>query len=149
FWILLIVANSAVAQPSRQMVDVRVVPVNTDWQAKIGENIAFEITVTRDGQDLKNIELTYQYGLEKMPPLKKETVRYMGGKLRISDGKLNQPGFMACEATVKQEGKDYSGYAAVGVEPLKIEPFAKMPSDFREFWNAEKEKLKSIPLDAK
>jgi cephalosporin-C deacetylase len=58
------------AQPIEQRVKVVVAPDKTDWTYKPGEKVKFNITVLRDGNSLKNVPVKYEYGPEKMEPLK-------------------------------------------------------------------------------
>lgn len=136
------------AQPKKEIVEVRVKPCHAEWQAKIGEKIRFEISVLKDGIELKDAALSYCVGKEMM--LGKTTeVAFRGQTIRVDAGSLNEPGFVSCVATAQYQGKSYRGIAKVGVEPLKIVATTVMPDDFDTFWEGQKTKLASLPLAAK
>src|SRR5439155_15266871 len=74
------------------------------------------------------------------------------GKLTMKPGEgysvastLSKPGFVQLYVT---QGKS-SVRAAAAFDPTKIEPTAKMPSDFDAFWEAGKKELALVPIDPK
>lgn len=135
------------AQPARQLIDVRVVPSTSTWEAKTGENVSFTISVIRDEVEFKGVDISYEFGPEKMTPTKKESKKY-DGSFKVNAGTLKQPGFLTCKAIVTYNGKSYTGQANVAFDPHRIEAVAKMPADFEAFWEGEKAKMKDLPLDA-
>ena len=146
---LVLWVGTVTGQPSRQPVEVRVVPEHADWCVDRGERIRFRISVVKDGHYLENLTLRYEYGPEKMPATRSEEVLYKGGELTVDAGRSDIPGFVTCRAEVEVEGKEYSDLAKVGVDPEHIEAVAKMPEDFDRFWEGEIAALKRIPLDAR
>ncbi len=62
------------------------------------------------------------------------------------NGTLETPGFIHCWAY-------YSGqlvgraWIAAGFDPNKIQPATRFPNDFRTWWDGERKKLSSVPLD--
>lgn len=146
---LVLWTGAVTGQPSRQPVEVRVVPEHADWCVDRGERIRFRISVVKDGHYLENLTLRYEYGPEKMPATRSEEVLYRGGELTVDAGRSDIPGFVACRAEVEVEGKEYSDLAKVGVDPGHIEAVAEMPEDFDRFWEGEIAALKRIPLDAR
>ena len=146
---LVLWVGTVTGQPSRQPVEVRVVPEHADWCVDRGERIRFRISVVKDGHYLENLTLRYEYGPEKMPATRSEEVLYKGGELTVDAGRSDIPGFVTCLAEVEVEGKEYSDLAKVGVDPEHIEAVAKMPEDFDRFWEGEIAALKRIPLDAR
>ncbi|MEX0363356.1 MAG: hypothetical protein AB3N10_20445, partial [Allomuricauda sp.] len=137
------------AQPKQQLIDVSVVPVNADWLYGLGERADFEITVTKNGQILKDVQLHYQIGLEGMQPSIMENTTLFGKPLIVKGIALKDPGFVRCSVKLSYEGQEYSGIGAAGFEPHKIIPTVKEPMDFDDFWNRAKEELAKIPLEAK
>ncbi len=147
FACLLLAALAATGQPVQQLIEVRVVPAK--WEVRTGERVHFQIAVMRDRHELPGVEVEYRLGPEKMPPVTTQKVAYGGGVLNIDAGSLGEPGFLTCEATVSVGGKSYTGVANVGVDPARIKAVAVMPDDFGKFWEGEKAKLRSLPLDAR
>ena len=59
------------------------------------------------------------------------------------EGSLDKPGFLQLRVTM--DGK--SALAAAAFDPTKIEPTAKLPADFDEYWDAARKELAKIPAD--
>ena len=137
------------AQPSGPLVKVMVAPDHDNWEYKVRENVKFTITVLQYGNPLKNISIRYEVMPEKMDPVKKETLALKEGRVTIDGGTMKSPGFLQCWAYTTVDGKEYSGFATAGFEPLKIEPTTKQPRDFSEFWDKAKAENAKIPLDAR
>lgn len=137
------------AQPATQFVKVIVAPDHTDWTYKTGEPVTFKVTVLKDGNPLKNIQIKYEVGPEKMEPQKKDSIVLANGSFSIPTVTLKNPGFLQCIVTVKLDGKEYRGLASAGFEPTSIKPTVDNPSDFIQFWDKAKTELAKIPLDAK
>lgn len=128
---------------------VQIVPQHPNWRIDIGERATFEITVTRDGQLLKGAKGTYELGLENLPAADSATFDVGAGPVAVTSQPANEPGFVACAATVEFEGRTYKGRGAVAVAPDRITPATENPADFDAFWDAGKKQLAAIPLDAK
>ena len=66
------------------------------------------------------------------------------------EGKLDEPGVLQLKVS-PTNAVDQLGFGMAGAayDPYKIEPTAKLPADFEEFWNTQKAPLSKIPLDAK
>lgn len=121
------------AQPATQFVKVIVAPDHTDWTYKTGEPVTFKVTVLKDGNPLKNIQIKYEVGPEKMEPQKKDSIVLANGSFSIPTVTLKNPGFLQCIVTVKLDGKEYRGLASAGFEPTSIKPTVDNPSDFIQF----------------
>jgi cephalosporin-C deacetylase-like acetyl esterase len=137
------------AQPREQLVKVIVAPDHDNWEYKVRENAKFTISVLQYGNPLKNVKVRYELMPEKMDRVKTETLTLKEGKVTIDGGTMKSPGFLQCWAFATVDGKDYSGFATAGFEPLKIEPTTEQPRDFIEFWEKAKAENAKIPLDAK
>ena len=148
FWILLIWANLAYAQPREQFVKVIVAPDHPNWQYKTGEKVKFRIQVLKDGVPVQGIKIHYDIKPEKMETTLSGEVSMKKEAIVVDGGTMKNPGFLRCWATVEYEGKEYRGYATAGFDPEKIKPTTTEPSDFIEFWDKAKEELAKIPLDA-
>jgi cephalosporin-C deacetylase-like acetyl esterase len=67
----------------------------------------------------------------------------------VEAGTMKVPGFLRCLATVEVGGRTYRGVGTAGFAPGAIEPTTEAPPDFDAFWNAGKEALARLPLDAR
>ncbi|MFN7930183.1 MAG: hypothetical protein U0Y68_20120 [Blastocatellia bacterium] len=61
---------------------------------------------------------------------------------------MKEPG-LCCIATTEMYGRKYRGLATAGFTPEQIKPTTTDPNDFDAFWNAGKEALAKLPIDAK
>lgn len=147
--LLSVVALSAFAQPAQRMIKVQVTPSAENWVCKTGEKTNFDISVTQNGQALKDAEIRYELSEDMLEPYEKKTTVAKNGELKISGVSMKQAGFLRCRAFVKYDNMEYEGRATVGFSPEKITPTTKMPADFNEFWNKEIEKAKRIQLDSR
>ena len=86
--LVLCAVQTVLAQPVRQLIDVRVVPSAPTWEAKTGENVSFAISVIRDGIELEGVDVSYEFGPEKMTPTKKESKKYKG-TFKVNAGTLH------------------------------------------------------------
>jgi len=136
------------AQPRLQMIEVDVAPTHENWEYKVGEQVSFKVSVLKNDIPLEDITINYRTGLEKLVPEESQSMTLKNGTGIIKVDGLNEPGFLRCWVSTTVNGKEYKGYATAGFEPEKIEPIAKMPEDFDDFWNNAKAELASIPIDA-
>lgn len=143
---LLVVCCGLCAQPARSYVNVIISPSHSDWTYKIGEDADFEIYVLRNSIRLQDISVNYEYGPEKLDPVKKGTLTLRKGVSSLKVPGLTTSGFQTIKISVKIEDKVYSNYTTIGYEPEKIEPTIKLPGDFKQFWDSEKAKAAEIPL---
>lgn len=135
---------------SNQLIQVLVSPDKPDWTYALGEDAGFEVTVLQHQVPVENASITYQIGLEKMPPMQ-------SGKATLSSGSsivgekitLDQPGFLRCEARVTIDGVEYRGIATAAFAPESIQPTQQLPADFWEFWDTAKAEAAKVPLDTK
>lgn len=141
--------NSVFAQTEANEITVEVSTDHQDWVYKTGENVNFTINVKRGGQQVEDIFLEYQIGLERMPPSIKDSIQLTKGQYSVNGGTLNEPGFLRCIATVVVDGKTYRGLATAAFEPEEIEPTTTMPEDFTVFWDSLKIEASEIPLNPK
>jgi cephalosporin-C deacetylase len=139
----------AYAQPIEQRVKVVVAPDHSDWTYKVNEKVKFTITVLQDGNVVKNAKVRWEYGPEKMEPVRKDSSVLANGTQSIDAGTMKSSGFLRCVAFAKVEGKEYRGFATAGFDPASIKPTVENPGDFVAFWNQAKIDLAKIPMDAK
>jgi cephalosporin-C deacetylase-like acetyl esterase len=130
-------------------VSVRVTLDHSDWRYEFGQPVKFTISVIQDGQPVPNAVVKYRIGPEAMPPTVEKTATLASPSLTVEGGSLNEPGFLRCVATVEMYGKTYRGLATAAFKPEQLQPTVANPSDFDSFWEAGRQALAKIPLDAK
>jgi cephalosporin-C deacetylase len=106
----------------RRPVEVIVTADRDDWTYKPGDKVQFIVSVLRNGNPVKNAQVRYEIGLEKLDPTIKETKTAADGKITIDGGTLKTPGFLRCIAWANVDGGEYRGLATAGFDPLKIQP---------------------------
>jgi cephalosporin-C deacetylase-like acetyl esterase len=143
-----ITAVPAPAQVRVAAVQVRVAPDRADWTYQVGDPVKFTVDVIADGHSLTGATLTYKVGPEMLPADEISRALPSGG-LVIDGGTLKEPGFIRCSVTVNVAGKTYRGLATAGLSPEKIQPTQTDPADFDAFWQAGKDELAKVPLDAR
>ncbi|MEH0152608.1 acetylxylan esterase [Limibacter armeniacum] len=150
FFLLAIILSfyAAYAQPSKKLIEVIVTPDRNDWQYQLGERADFQVMILKNGQPLKNIEITYEIGHEQMPPVIKSTRNLSREKNLIKGVSMKAPGFVRCHVNVVYEGKTYTGWGTAGFEPERIEATIQLPLDFEQFWEQAKQQLSEVPMDA-
>lgn len=145
-FLLLSIGN---AQPKQQLIDITVVPVETDWIYALGDRADFEISVRKNGRLLSGATVDYEIGLEGVEPRVKKSLTLNGKPLVVKGIELKDPGFVRCNVSFSYEGKTYKGLGAAGFAPEKIAPTVKDPPDFDVFWEQAKIDLSKIPMNAK
>lgn len=142
-----IVSLQMEAQPVKQLVTVLVSPDRANWTYKTGEEVTFKISVFQNDFPLENATVSYEVKPEKMEAIKSGDIQLKDGSATIKAGTMKKPGFLRCFARVTVDGKSYEKYATAGFDVEKIEPSAKLPADFTEFWGNWKSKLADIPIE--
>ena len=137
------------AQPPEQLIKVVVAPDHPNWTYKVGEKVMFTVTVLQFGNVVKNAQIVYEYGPEKMDPGKKDSTTLPAGTIKIDAGTMKAPGFLRCLVTAKVDGKEYRKWATAGFDPLSIKPTVPQPVGFKTFWDSAKSILARIPLDTR
>ncbi len=148
-FVLVICQYFALAQPIEQRIKVVVAPDHSDWTYKTNEKVKFTISVLKDGNPLKGARIKYEYGMEKMDPIKIDSTVLASGSTSIEAGTLKTAGFLRCIAIAKVDGKEYRGLGTAGFDPMTIQPTVENPGDFKTFWDEAKTALAKIPVDAK
>lgn len=147
--VLFLCTGILTAQPADQLVKVIVAADHPDWTYKTGEPVKFSFSIIRAGNPLRDVIVRYEIGPEKMPPIKKDSLRIAKGQLTIEGGTMKTPGFLRCIVTAFVDGKEYRKLATAAFDPQNIKPTAELPQDFDSFWKQAKEELSKIPLDTK
>lgn len=147
--LLLFCSMALFAQPGEKLIKVNIAPQNSDWVYKTGEQVKFDVLVTKNDVPLKNVEISYEYGPEMLPPVKRGTETLKDGKTTISAGTMKDPGFLRCRVYAKYDGKNYEGLATAAFNPGVIQPTTTLPNDFVQFWDQAKQELAKVPMNAK
>ena len=137
------------AQPTERLVKVIVAPDRANWTYKIGENAKFSVQVLQYGNALKNVNIRYEIGPEKMLAVQKDSTLLANGVIALDGGTMKTAGFLRCVVVAKIDGKEYRNMATTAFEPEKIEPAVLLPTDFKAFWEKAKADLAKVPIDAK
>ncbi len=148
FALLLLPSGLLHAQPRVGVIQVLVAPDRADWKYAPGQKPIFHIRAVRDGANLGGQTVSYTIGPEMLDPVIKQTVALPAEGLKVEGVTLNVPGFVRCIATVEENGNRYRGLATAAFAPEKIQPTVKEPADFDAFWQAGKEELAKVPLEA-
>ncbi len=115
-----------------------------------GETVTFTIGFTHKGEPVKDAQVKWKIskdGLE--PPLQEGVGNPENGTFTVN-GKLDEPGFLQCQADVSIPGESVTtGLAAAAIDPNEIKPSLPPPDDFEAFWAGQKAKLAAIPLNIK
>lgn len=137
------------AQDRIGAISIRVALDHSDWRYEFGQPVKFTIAVIQDGQPVPNAFVKYRIGPEAMTPTIEKTVTLTSPTLTVEGGTLNESGFLRCLATVEMYGKTYRGLATAAFKPEQLQPTIANPNDFDGFWEAGKQALAKIPLDAR
>lgn len=144
--ILTCLAAAAENYPYRSDLLWVTVPDNADWIYKTGEKANVEVQLYRYGIPQDGITIEYEIGGDMMPSDTEGSVTLKNGKAVVSLGTMKEPGFRDCRMTVRYGDKTYKHHVKVGFSPEKIQPYTRMPSDFKEFWDRNKAEAAKFPL---
>ena len=137
------------AQPIEKMVKVAVIPDHSDWIYNKGEIAKFKVLVTRNSEQLQNVKVRYEVGMEMMTPTIKDSTLLKDGSFMITGGTLKEAGFLRCKVVAVYEGNKYEGLATAAFNPELIKPTVEYPADFIQYWEKAKHDLAAIPMDVK
>lgn len=149
---LLVLGATALAQGPRQpfsRVSVVVTPDRPDWTYAPGDAVRFVIEVRRDGHPVHGAVVKYAFGPEMLPPTTESTATVGARPLTVAAGTMRDPGFLRLVATADIDGRTYRGVGTAGFAPERIAPTQVNPPDFDAFWEAERTRLATLPLDAR
>jgi cephalosporin-C deacetylase len=135
--------------PVEKLVKVSIAPDHADWTYKTGEQVKFNIRITKNSELLQNVYVKYEVGPEMMPPVIKDSLQLKDGQLTIMGGTMKEPGFLRCTLTAEVDGNRYKALATAGFNPELIKTTTEVPADFNEFWAKAKNDVASLPLNPK
>jgi cephalosporin-C deacetylase len=136
--IMLASMQAAVAQ-QKDAPRLKVTCDRADAIYRVGDTATFNI------EALDDVKFTYVISKDGIGTLNKGTGKLSKGTPLGIGHKPKEPGFVQIRITAGKQ----QFIAAAAFDPTKIEPTAKMPDDFDAFWNAGKQKLAKVAIDAK
>lgn len=143
----LVACITALAQPAKEFVTVYAEPDHQDWTYKVGETAKVKLYAVCQNVILKNIEIEYSYGPEKLDYTftgKVKTDAEGFATVKVPGAKA--PGFITVYPTVQYQGIKYSGRVNLAFEPDKIKPTVTLPDDFIQYWEDAKAKAAQTPM---
>lgn len=145
FLLLLLMVLPIEAQIRGNDIVVSVTPDHKDWNYKLNETANFEVNVRKSGTLLDNVQIDYEAGPVMYPDVKR-SITLKDGTLHLK-GTLNRQGFYRVKVVAHVNGKDYEGLCTAGFAPEKIQPYAKCPDDFDDFWKKALEEARRNELN--
>ena len=134
--------DRATGRVARRPPEISIVLNRPDATVRVGEEVAFHITVAGAGDQEFTLCLSNDgYKVIYQGPLK------LVGDTAVVKGTLHEPGFLQCRVNMS-DGKHW-GIAAAAFDPLSIRPSMPKPDDFDEFWRDQKLKLAKIAMGVK
>jgi hypothetical protein len=141
----------AAAEPAKPVNPNTWIKASTDHpdaQYKVGEKVVFSVSLA-DKAPSTPTELEWKLTLDGAKVLKQGTLKLVDGKATV-EGTLDSPGVLQLKVTPTKDAATLGvGLAGAAIDPYKIEPTAKLPKDFKEFWGTQTAGLSRIPLDPK
>lgn len=135
------------AQPSRQMVNVEVVPHAMKYDYACGEPVSFDARVKVSGIPVSCEDVHYAISEDMMEPSREgDAALGAGHEALIEGGTMKKPGFLRCEVKASYGGKEYSGCCTVGFSPEKLLPIVRVPDDFDRFWQEQLSAASKVPM---
>jgi cephalosporin-C deacetylase len=139
-----ILATGSWAQ-SKYTIDVRA--DREDGLYETVQTVTFSIAVIKDGAPLTDGDAAFALSRDGWPLLETGERPLAKGHTPVT-GTLNAPGFLRCTVTYTDDtGKEHTGMAAAGFDPLKIPASMAPPEDFDVFWADKKAKIAELPLN--
>src|SRR5690554_2387367 len=129
------------------LIRIMISPSKPGMIYQLNEKVEFDVAVYKYGQLLENAEIAYSVGPEMMEAENQGTVVLQTGRGVIAGGSMNNPGFLRCRVTYRENGTEYRNSGTAGINPEKIQPTTTVPSDFDSFWQTNLQQLSEIPLD--
>ena len=144
---LVVFVTNAENYPYRSDVLWVTVPNHANWLYKTGEKASVEVQLYKYGIPQDEVMVSYEIGDDLMPADTKGSIVLKKGKGTITMGTMKKPGFRDCRMTVKLGNQVYKHHVKVGFSVDQILPYTQMPSDFKEFWNKNKQELEKSKVD--
>lgn len=121
------------------------VPNHSDWLYKVGEKAVINVQFYKYGVP-QNCEVDYEIAPDMLSAETKGKLTIKNGQATINIGTRKTPGFLDLRLKAVINGAKTEHHVKVGFSADKIEPFTKMPSDFKAFWEKEVANIQKLPL---
>ena len=146
--VLISISYSAFGQSSsHQYVTVVAEPDHADWTYHVGEKVNITAYAIRENVRMKDCEITYSYGPDKLNAVKTATVKTgRDGLAHFSVPSPKEPGFTSVRVKVSLDGRTYSSMTNIAFDPYSIKPTTTMPDDFEQFWSESMAKAAKVPM---
>ena len=132
---------------SHQYVTVVAEPDHADWIYRTGETAHFTAYAIKENVRMRDTEITYSYGPDKLDAVFTKTVKTdRNGVAHFDVPGAKVPGFTSVRVKVKHDGHTYSSMTNIGFDPYSIEPTTTMPPDFEQFWSDAVKKASQLPM---
>jgi len=116
---------------------------------KKGEEVTYTLRLTHGGEPVNGVTVEWRVSKDGVGPFQKGSAELANGEAAVK-AHLNEAGFLQCMATFQPEGgKKITALSGVAVDPSEIYPSLPTPEDFDAFWNAKKEELAAVPVNAR
>lgn len=122
-------------------------PNHSDWIYKTGEKATVTVSFYEYGILKDGLEISYRIGQDCLDADTEGVVTLKNGTAKINLGTMQKPGFRDCRMSIKVQNRTYNHHIKVGFSPEKIQPYTRMPVDFKEFWKNALEEQDKCPMN--
>ena len=158
FTLMVSLLNVAFAQNAKSEVKICVTPKSNSHNPchtpipdslhfQKGEQVCFEVSVFNNNKQVSPSSVQYSFNEDKMKPFEQGTLAITNQVATTPYATMNKSGFLRCNVEVVYNGKTYKEHSMVGFDVQDLKPTVRMPSDFREWWNAQLEASSKIPME--
>ena len=132
---------------SHQYVTVVAEPDHADWTYHTGETAHFTAYAIKENVRMRDTEITYSYGPDKLDAVFTKTVKTdRNGVAHFEVPGAKEPGFTSVRVKVNLDGHTYSSMTNIAFDPFDIRPTTTMPADFEQFWSDAMKKASQLPM---
>lgn len=114
-----------------------------------GDTVTFNIEVANGGRPAPGREIDWVLSMDGVAPERKGRATLDAAGRASVTGSLDEPGFLQCKVTLKDDARSQTVLAGAAVDPEKIAPSMPRPADFDAFWDAQKKRLAAVPTNAR
>lgn len=139
---------AAAQSSSHKYITVVAEPDHQDWTYKVGQQAIITAYAIKENVRIKDVEISYSYGPDKLEATKTGTVRTdRNGVATFKVPGMKVPGFTSVRVKVNYEGHEYTSMTNLAFDPYSIQPTTTMPDDFNDFWDKAMDKASQVPMD--
>ena len=134
--------------PRKVFAETIAVPNHADSHYRPGQVATLHITAREGGVPLDGTVVRYKVGADMWLPEHWDSTRFAAGEAVIAMGTMEEPGFLACQYEfTTSDGKKQQDLVKVAYAPEQIETYAKLPFDFKKFWQQAVSEARKVPFD--